>query len=117
VEARSRIFRDVGSGTIRKRPQLEDCLEYLRAGDTLVVWRLDRLGRSLRHLVDVVAQLEQRRVAFHSLREAIDTATPAGKLQLHIFASLASSSASSYGSAPRPAGRSQRRPGGSAAGR
>ena len=85
----ARIFRDVGSGTIRKRPQLEDCLDYLRAGDTLVVWRLDRLGRSLRHLVDVVAQLEQRRVAFHSLREAIDTATPAGKLQLHIFASLA----------------------------
>ena len=54
-----------------------------------MVWRLDRLGRSLRHLVDVVAQLEQRQVAFHSLREAIDTATPAGKLQLHIFASLA----------------------------
>jgi Resolvase, N terminal domain len=53
-----RIFRDVGSGTLRKRPQLDACLEYLRSGDTLVVWRLDRLGRSLRHLVDVIAALE-----------------------------------------------------------
>ena len=62
----------------------------MRAGDTLVVWRLDRLGRSLRHLVDVVAQLEQRHVAFESLREKIDTTTTAGgKLQLHIFAALA----------------------------
>jgi DNA invertase Pin-like site-specific DNA recombinase len=85
----ARVFRDVGSGTIRKRPQLEACLDYLRVGDSLVVWRLDRLGRSLRHLVDVVAQLEQRQVAFHSLREAIDTTTANGKLQLHIFAALA----------------------------
>jgi hypothetical protein len=58
-----RIFRDVGSGTLRKRPQLDACLEYLRPGDTLVVWRLDRLGRSLRNLVDVIAALEQRRAA------------------------------------------------------
>jgi DNA invertase Pin-like site-specific DNA recombinase len=85
----ARIFKDVGSGTIRKRPQLEACLDYVRAGDTLVVWRLDRLGRSLRHLVDVVAQLEQRHVAFESLREKIDTTTAGGKLQLHIFAALA----------------------------
>jgi hypothetical protein len=70
-----RIFRDVGSGTLRKRPRLDTCLEYLRSGDTLVVWRLDRLGRSLRHLVDVIAALERRHVAFHSLREAIDTTT------------------------------------------
>jgi hypothetical protein len=76
-----RIFRDVGSGTLRKRPQLDACLEYLRSGDTLVVWRLDRLGRSLRHLVDVIAALEQRHVAFHSLREAIDTTTANGRLQ------------------------------------
>jgi hypothetical protein len=71
----ARVFRDVGSGTIRKRPHLEACLDYLRAGDTLVVWRLDRLGRSLRHLVDVAALLEQRHVAFRSLRESIDTTT------------------------------------------
>jgi DNA invertase Pin-like site-specific DNA recombinase len=64
-----RGWHTIGSGTIRKRPQLEACLDYLRAGNTLVVWRLDRLGRSLRHLVDVVALLEQRHVAFRSLRE------------------------------------------------
>jgi DNA invertase Pin-like site-specific DNA recombinase len=84
-----RIFRDVGSGTLRKRPQLDACLEYLRSGDTLVVWRLDWLGRSLRHLVDVIAALEQRHVALHSLREAIDTTTANGRLQLHLFAALA----------------------------
>ena len=85
----ARIFRNVGSGTIRKRPQLEVCLDYLRAGDSLVVWRLDRLGRSLRHLVDIIAQLEQRHVAFRSLRESIDTTTANGKLQRHLFAALA----------------------------
>jgi DNA invertase Pin-like site-specific DNA recombinase len=85
----ARIFKDVGSGTIRKRPQLEACLDYLRAGDTLVVWRLDRLGRSLRHLVEAVAQLEERGIAFLSLREAIDTTTAGGRLQLHLFAALA----------------------------
>ncbi|MGA2929383.1 MAG: recombinase family protein [Solirubrobacteraceae bacterium] len=84
-----RIFRDVGSGTIRKRPQLDACLDQLRSGDTLVVWRLDRLGRSLHHLVDVIAALEQRHVAFHSVREAIDTTTAGGRLQLHLFAALA----------------------------
>jgi DNA invertase Pin-like site-specific DNA recombinase len=85
----ARTFRDVGSGTIRRRPQLDACLDYLRPGDTLVVWRLDRLGRSLHHLVDVIAQLEQRDIAFLSLREAIDTTTAAGKLQLQLFAALA----------------------------
>ena len=84
-----RIFRDVGSGTIRRRPQLDACLDYLRGGDMLVVWRLDRLGRSLHHLIDVIAQLERRGVAFLSLREAIDTTTAAGRLQLHLFAALA----------------------------
>jgi len=69
------VFRDVGSGTIRTRPQLEACLDYLRTVDTLVVWRLDRLGRSLRHLVDLIAQLEQRHIAFLSLWESIDTTT------------------------------------------
>ncbi len=84
-----RVFRDVGSGTIRRRPHLDACLDYLRAGDTLVVWRLDRLGRSLHHLVHLIAQLEQRQVAFLSLRESIDTTTAAGRLQLHLFAALA----------------------------
>ena len=73
-----RVYQDVGSGTIRRRPELDACLDYLRAGDTLVVWRLDRLGRSLRHLVEVVGGLQEREIAFRSLTEAIDTATPAG---------------------------------------
>ena len=84
-----RVYKDVGSGTIRRRPDLDACLDYLRPGDTLVVWRLDRLGRSLRHLVDIVAELQEREIAFRSLTEAIDTATPAGRLQLHLFAALA----------------------------
>ena len=84
-----RVYKDVGSGTIRRRPQLDACLDYLRAGDTLVVWRLDRLGRSLRHLIELVGDLQEREIAFQSLTEAIDTATPAGRLQLHLFAALA----------------------------
>jgi DNA invertase Pin-like site-specific DNA recombinase len=80
-----RIFEDVGSGTIRRRPQFDACLDYLRPGDTLVVWRLDRLGRSLRHLIKVIASLETAGVAFRSLRESIDTTTAAGRLQLHMF--------------------------------
>ena len=56
-----RVYKDVGSGTIRRRPELDACLDYLRAGDTLVVWRLDRLGRSLRHLVELVGELARAR--------------------------------------------------------
>jgi len=84
-----RVYEDVGSGTIRRRPQLDTCLDYLRAGDTLVVWRLDRLGRSLRHLVELVGELQEREIAFQSLTEAIDTTTAGGRLQLHLFAALA----------------------------
>ncbi len=83
------VFSDVGSGSIRHRPKLDECLGQLRAGDTLVVWRLDRLGRGLRHLIEVIAELEQRNVAFRSLTESIDTNTPAGRLQLHLFGALA----------------------------
>jgi DNA invertase Pin-like site-specific DNA recombinase len=64
-------------------------LDYLRAGDTLVVWRLDRLGRSLRHLIETVGDLEQREVGFRSLTKGLDTTTAAGRLTLHIFAALA----------------------------
>ncbi|MGH2895190.1 MAG: recombinase family protein [Solirubrobacteraceae bacterium] len=85
----ARIYQDVGSGSLRRRPQLDACLDRLLAGDTLIVWRLDRLGRSLRHLVDIVADLEQRGVAFRSVTEAIDNGTAAGKLHLHLFAALA----------------------------
>jgi DNA invertase Pin-like site-specific DNA recombinase len=61
----------------------------LRPGDTLVVWKLDRLGRSLRHLVDTVAALADRGVGFRSLQEQVDTTTPGGKLVFHVFAALA----------------------------
>lgn len=84
-----RVYRDVGSGSIRRRPELDACLDYLRPGDTLVVWRLDRLGRSLRHLIDVVACLQQRGIAFRSLKESIDTSTAAGRLFFHLVGALA----------------------------
>jgi DNA invertase Pin-like site-specific DNA recombinase len=71
------------------RPTLEQLLDQLRPGDTLVVWKLDRLGRSLRHLVDTIAGLAERGIGFRSLQEAIDTTTPGGKLVFHVFAALA----------------------------
>ncbi len=70
------IFVDKASGKLEHRPALDALLEQLRLGDTVVVWRLDRLGRSLRHLLDTVAELEHRGVSFSSLTENIDTATP-----------------------------------------
>jgi DNA invertase Pin-like site-specific DNA recombinase len=84
-----RIYRDVGSGSIRRRPELDACLDYLRQGDTLVVWRLDRLGRSLRHLIDLVAGLQERHIAFRSLKENIDTSTATGRLFFHLVGALA----------------------------
>jgi DNA invertase Pin-like site-specific DNA recombinase len=75
-----RVFIDTASGVVAARPQLERCLDHLRSADTLVVWRLDRLGRSLRHLIDTVSQLEERGVGFRSLTESIDTTTPSGRL-------------------------------------
>jgi DNA invertase Pin-like site-specific DNA recombinase len=83
-----RIFTDTGSGALLDRPELERVLDHLRSGDTLVVWRLDRLGRSLRHLVSTVNDLAERNVGFQSLRESIDTTTPGGRLVFHIFAAL-----------------------------
>jgi DNA invertase Pin-like site-specific DNA recombinase len=78
-------FSDTASGSLRERPKLERCLEYLRDGeDTLVVWRLDRLGRTLKHLVETIAELEQRQIGFRSLTEGIDTTTPSGRLTFHI---------------------------------
>ncbi len=71
------------------RPELEQCRKALRAGDTLVVWRLDRLGRSLPDLVQIVADLERQGVGFESLTEKIETGSAAGKLVFHVFAALA----------------------------
>ena len=84
-----RIFVDKASGKLESRPALDDLLEQARPGDTVVVWRLDRLGRSLKHLIETVGTLEARGVAFVSLTEAIDTSTPGGRLIFHVFGALA----------------------------
>ncbi len=83
-----RTYTDHASGALAERPELAQALDHLRRGDTLVVWRLDRLGRSLRHLVDTVGVLEERGVGFRSLTESIDTTTPGGRLVFHVFAAL-----------------------------
>ena len=83
------LFHEKVSGTSRERPELDTCLKVLRKGDTLVVWRLDRLGRSLKDLVEVVHGLEESGIGFQSLTESIDTTNAGGKLIFHIFAALA----------------------------
>lgn len=85
----SPIYEEHCSGGSAERPELHQCIRALRQGDTLAVWRLDRLGRNLRDLIQIVSDLEAKGVAFRSLRESIDTAGPAGKLVFHLFASLA----------------------------
>ncbi len=80
---------DRASGAKTARPGLERALDVLRPGDTLVVWRLDRLGRTLRHLVETVTDLEERGIGFKSLQEAIDTTTSTGTLVFHVFSALA----------------------------
>jgi DNA invertase Pin-like site-specific DNA recombinase len=83
------IFTDRVSGSKAERKGLTEALSHLREGDTLVVWRLDRLGRSLRHLIDTVTEINARGVGFKSLQENIDTTTSGGKLVFHIFGALA----------------------------
>lgn len=85
----SKIFTDKLSGGRDDRPGLAQALEYVREGDTLVVWRLDRLGRSLSHLIETTTGLEQRGVGFKSLQEGIDSTTSGGRLVFHIFGALA----------------------------
>jgi len=84
-----KLFTDVVSGATSERAGLDAALAYLRSGDTLVVWKLDRLGRSLRHLIAVVNDLQTRQIGLRSLQEAIDTCTPGGKLIFHVFGALA----------------------------
>lgn len=84
-----RIYKEAMSGTKRNRPELNRALEHLRAGDTLVVYKLDRLGRSVKDLVELVGELETRGVHFQSTTDAIDTSTPAGRFFFHVMASLA----------------------------
>jgi DNA invertase Pin-like site-specific DNA recombinase len=84
-----RLFTDTMSGAKAERPGLTQALEFMRAGDVLVVWKLDRLGRSLRNLIELVTKLNGRGVGFRSLTESIDTTTSSGKLIFHIFGALA----------------------------
>jgi len=83
------IFTDKVTGTKAERPGLENALSHLRSGDTLVVWRLDRLARSLSHLIELVNRLAGQGIAFKSLTERIDTSSATGKLVFHIFGALA----------------------------
>jgi len=83
-----KIFEDTASGAKAERPGLAAALAYVREGDTLVVWRLDRLGRSLPHLIETIGALEARGVGFRSLSEAIDTTTSGGRLIFHVFGAL-----------------------------
>jgi DNA invertase Pin-like site-specific DNA recombinase len=85
----TKIFTDTASGAKAERKGLEEALSYVRKGDTFVVWRLDRLGRSLPHLIATMTDLEVRGIGFKSLTENIDTTTSGGKLIFHIFGALA----------------------------
>lgn len=83
------IYEETASGKNTSRPELEHCRKALREGDTLIVWRLDRLGRSLPDLVTIVSELENAGVSFESVTEKIETGSAAGKLIFHVFAALA----------------------------
>lgn len=83
------VFEDQASGTEAERPGLARALGHMRCGDTLVVWKLDGLGRSMAHLIETVRKLEAKGVGFRSLTEGVDTTTPGGTLVFHIFGALA----------------------------
>jgi len=84
-----RIFEDTGSGAKDDRAGLAEAMAFARQGDTLVVWRLDRLARSLKHLIELVTRLNDQRIGLKSIQESIDTTTSGGKLIFHIFGALA----------------------------
>jgi DNA invertase Pin-like site-specific DNA recombinase len=84
-----RLFTDIASGAQATRQGLEEALAFMRPGDTLVIWRLDRLGRSLQRLIELVMTLQTREVGLWSLQERLDTSTPGGKLIFHVFGALA----------------------------
>ncbi len=85
----NKIFTDTASGAKTERKGLLEAIVYVREGDTLVVWRLDRLGRSLKHLIETITELNNRNIGFKSIQENIDTTTSGGKLIFHIFGALA----------------------------
>ena len=84
-----KIFQDHASGVKSNRDGLERALDFMRGGDTLVVWKLDRLGRSLKHLIDIISLLNEKGMYFKSLQESIDTSSSGGKLIFHVFGALA----------------------------
>ena len=84
-----KIFTDTASGILTTRVGLDKAISHLRAGDTLVVWRLDRLGRSIQNLIQIIQSLQEKKIGFKSLQESIDTTTSGGKLIFHIFSALA----------------------------
>src|SRR3954447_8170239 len=83
------LYTDTVSGSVTDRPGLTQALSHLRPGDTMVVWRLDRLGRSLPHLIETVSKLQEQGIGFRSLQEQIDTTTSGGKVAVHRFRALA----------------------------
>ena len=85
----AKIFKDIISGATTERQGLDEALSYVREGDTLAVWRLDRLGRSLKHLIETITNLNNRKIGFKSIQENIDTTTSGGKLIFQIFGALA----------------------------
>lgn len=84
-----KVFQEHASGVLSQRPQLDACLGYLREGDTLVITRLDRLGRSMKHLKAIVDELEARKVTFRVVEQQIDTSSSGGRLFFHILAGFA----------------------------
>lgn len=84
-----KIYEEKASGSKAERLELQDMLKHLRRGDNLVIWKLDRLGRNLKHLIELVGELDKKGVGLISLQEKIDTTTANGKLVFHIFCSLA----------------------------
>src|SRR5437763_11419100 len=84
----TKIFTDTASGAKAERKGLDEALAYVREGDTLVVWKLDRLGRSLKHLIEKITKLNNRNIGFKSITENIDSTTRGGKLIFHIFGAL-----------------------------
>jgi DNA invertase Pin-like site-specific DNA recombinase len=84
-----KIFTDIASGAKSQRPGLDKALDYIREGDTLIVWKLDRLGRSIQHLIKIISDFQERKVGFKSLQENVETLTSGGKLIFHIFSALA----------------------------
>lgn len=84
-----KIFQDIASGAKSERQGLKDAIEFARKGDVLVVWKLDRLGRSLRHLIDTVTSLKDQGIEFRCLTQNLDTTTPSGMLIFHVFAAMA----------------------------